>query len=111
MIAATNVAVGVDLADLIQRGAVVYVRGSMRNPRILKLQRIFLLSVIQHIESRPREDARHACIFMDEFKYLISRPALEALGAIRDKRAHVIIAHQSLGDLRDCPSTLTRTPS
>ena len=43
---------------------------------------------------------------MDEFKYLISRPSLEALGAIRDKRAHVIIAHQSLGDLRDCPADL-----
>ena len=43
---------------------------------------------------------------MDEFKCLISRPALEALGAIRDKRAHVIIAHQSLGDLRDCPADL-----
>lgn len=28
------------------------------------------------------------------------------MGAIRDKRAHVIIAHQSLGDLKDCPADL-----
>ena len=106
LVAAVNTRHGVDLAKLMQQGAVIYVRGSMRNPRILKLQRIFVLSMIQHIEVRERESARHVCLFMDEFKYLISRPSLEALGAIRDKRAHVIIAHQSLGDLRDCPADL-----
>lgn len=106
LVAAVNTTHGVDLAKLMQQGAVIYVRGSMRNPRILKLQRIFVLSMIQFIESRERESARHVCLFMNEFKYLISRPSLEALGAIRDKRAHVIIAHQSLGDLRDCPADL-----
>ena len=106
LVAAVNTTHGVDLAKLMQKGAVIYVRGSMRNPRILKLQRIFVLAMIKFIESRERESARHVCLFMDEFKYLISRPSLEALGAIRDKRAHVIIAHQSLGDLRDCPADL-----
>jgi hypothetical protein len=106
MIAATQTTLGVDLAQLIHDGAIIYVRGSMRNPSTLKLQRIFVLSVMQHIEARDRESARHVCLFMDEFKYLISRTALEAMGAIRDKRAHVIIAHQSLGDLRDGPADL-----
>ena len=106
LIAAVNTEYGVDLAKLIQQGAVIYVRGSLRNPRILKLQRIFVLSVMQHIEARDRDTARHVCLFIDEFKFLISKPALEALGAIRDKRAHVMIAHQSLGDLRDCPADL-----
>lgn len=106
LVSAVNTTQGVDLAKLMQQGAVIYVRGSMRNPRILKLQRIFVLSMIQHIEVRERESARNVCLFMDEFKYLISRPSLEALGAIRDKRAHVIIAHQSLGDLKDCPADL-----
>jgi type IV secretory pathway TraG/TraD family ATPase VirD4 len=105
-IPSVNTLGGIDLAKLIQQGAVIYLRGSMRNPRILKLQRIFVLSVMQHIEVRNRETARHVCLFMDEFKYLISRPTLEALGAIRDKGAHVMIAHQSLGDLRDCPADL-----
>lgn len=102
----TQIHDGIDLAKMIREGAVIYVRGSMRDPAILKLQRILLLSVIQFIEQRDREKARHVCLFLDEFKYLISRPALEALGAIRDKRAHVLIAHQSLGDLRDCPADL-----
>lgn len=111
LVAAVNMKTGVDFGTLIKQGAVIYVRGSMRNPRILKLQRIFVLSMMQHIEVRPRElgngqKARHVCLFLDEFKYLISRPTLEALGAIRDKGAHVMIAHQSLGDLRDCPADL-----
>ena len=111
LVEAVNTRTGIDLGSLIKQGAVIYVRGSMRNPRILKLQRIFVLSMMQHIEVRPRElgngqKARHVCLFLDEFKYLISRPTLEALGAIRDKGAHVMIAHQSLGDLRDCPADL-----
>ena len=111
LVDAVNTRTGIDLGSLIKQGAVIYVRGSMRNPRILKLQRIFVLSMMQHIEVRPRQlangqPARHVCLFLDEFKYLISRPTLEALGAIRDKGAHVMIAHQSLGDLRDCPADL-----
>lgn len=111
LVDAVNTRTGVELGNLIKQGAVIYVRGSMRNPRILKLQRIFVLSMMQHIEVRARElgngqKARHVCLFLDEFKYLISRPTLEALGAIRDKGAHVMIAHQSLGDLRDCPADL-----
>ena len=106
MVPAIRTAYGVDLARIIEQGGVIYVRGSMRNPSILKLQRIFVLSMIQIIEKRERDNARHVCLFLDEFKYLISRQALEALGAIRDKRAHVILAHQSLGDLRDCPADL-----
>ncbi|MBL1319692.1 MAG: type IV secretory system conjugative DNA transfer family protein [Methylophaga sp.] len=101
-----NINGGLDLDKAIKDGAVIYVRGSMRNPRILKLQRMFVLAVIQSCESRNREGARHVCIFLDEFKYLISRPTLEALGAIRDKHAHVILAHQSLGDLKDCPNDI-----
>jgi hypothetical protein len=96
--------VGHDFARLIEQGAVIYVRGSMRNPRVLKLQKMLLISIMQSIERRGRDGARHVCLFLDEFKYLVSRTALELLGAIRDKRAHAVIAHQSIGDLRDCPA-------
>ena len=102
----THINEGLNLSQAIKEGAVIYVRGSMRNPRILKLQKMFVLSVMQACENRERESARHVCFFLDEFKYLISKPALEALGAIRDKRAHVMLAHQSLGDLRDCPQDI-----
>ena len=101
-----NVRNGLDIDAAIQEGAIIYVRGSMRNTPVLKLQKMFVLAVIQSCESRERENARHVCMFLDEFKYLISKPALEALGAIRDKGAHIMLAHQSIGDLRDCPKDI-----
>jgi type IV secretory pathway TraG/TraD family ATPase VirD4 len=39
---------------------------------------------------------------LDEFKYILSPPALQALGTVRDKNCHLILAHQSIGDLEEC---------
>jgi len=98
---------GLNIGKAIQEGAVIYVKGSMRQEGVKKLQKMFVLSVMQHCENRDRESARSVCMFLDEFKYLISKPAMEALGAIRDKRAHVMLAYQSLDDLRDCPADMS----
>ncbi|MFW9744071.1 TraM recognition domain-containing protein, partial [Vibrio parahaemolyticus] len=42
----------------------------------------------------------------DELKYHISKPAMEGLGAARDKGVHMFLAHQSIADLKDCPADL-----
>ncbi len=97
---------GMKLNKAIEDGAVIYVRGSTRNPAVIRLQRMFLVAVVQAIEARRGDARRHTTICLDEFKYHISRPSLEALGAIRDKHANVLLAHQSLGDLRDGPKDL-----
>lgn len=97
---------GLDIAQAIAEGAVVYVRGSPRHSRILKLQKMFVLSVIQHCERRARDGARQVCLFLDEFRYLVSAPVLEALASIRDKRAHLVLAHQTVNDLRNVPGDL-----
>lgn len=60
---------------------------------------------------RPRELingqlARHVCLFLDAFKYLRGCSTLEALGTIFDKGAHVMMAHQSLSNLRGRPADL-----
>jgi hypothetical protein len=100
--------VGVDLAKVIEEGGCVYVVGSMRNDIIKTVQRILLVRLIQLAERRDRlaGGLRPVCIVLDEIKYHLSRPALEGLGAARDKGVHLVIAHQSLGDLRDCPNDL-----
>ena len=97
---------GLDIAQAIAEGAVVYVCGSPRHSRILKLQKMFVLSVIQHCERREREGARQVCLFLDEIRYLVSAPVLEALASIRDKRAHLVLAHQTVNDLRNVPGDL-----
>jgi len=95
---------GIDLEKVIEEGGCVYVVGSMRNDIVKTVQRILLIRLIQLAERRDRiaGNLRPVCIVLDEVKYHLSRPALEALGAARDKGVHLVLAHQSLGDLRDC---------
>lgn len=99
---------GVDLAVIVASGGAVYIVGSMRNDTVKTLQRMLLIKFIQLAERRDRMAGplRPVCIVLDEVKYHISRPALEGLGAARDKGVHLVLAHQSLGDLRDCPADI-----
>lgn len=100
---------GVSLADVIDKGGCVYIVGSMRNDIIKTAQRILLVRLIQLAERRDRmsgTELRKICIVLDEVKYHLSRPALEGLGAARDKGVHLVLAHQSLGDLKDCTKDL-----
>ena len=99
---------GIDLANVIEEGGCVYIVGSMRNDIIKTIQRILLVRLIQLAERRDRiaGELRPVCIVLDEVKYHLSRPALEGLGAARDKGVHLVLAHQSLGDLRDCAKDL-----
>ncbi len=99
---------GVSLAEVIENGGCVYIVGSMRNDIVKTAQRILLVRLLQLAERRDRMagELRKICIVLDEVKYHLSRPALEGLGAARDKGVHLILAHQSLGDLKDCTKDL-----
>lgn len=99
---------GLDLADVVESGGCVYVIGSMRNSRVIMMQRMLTVRIIQLAERRDRVKTKPLpiAVFLDEFKYHISKPALEGLGAARDKGVHIIMAHQSLADLHDCPADI-----
>ena len=96
------------LSDTVRDGGCLYIIGSMRNERIKSAQRMALVRLLQLVETRDRINTkpRSVCVFLDELKYHLSRPALEGLGAARDKGMHLVLAHQSLADLRDCPADL-----
>lgn len=96
------------LSDTVRDGGCLYIIGSMRNERIKSAQRMALVRLLQLVETRDRihSKPRPVCVFLDELKYHLSRPALEGLGAARDKGMHLVLAHQSLADLRDCPADL-----
>ncbi len=97
---------GLDLSRSIEQGGCVYIVGSMRNEPVVTLQKILFVRLIQLIES-SRDRKRHCSIFLDEFKYLLSSPALNALGSIRDKGCNILLAHQSLGDFANCGKELS----
>lgn len=96
---------GHDLQAAIKSGDVIYVMGSCENQRVITAQKLLLQRVLQIIKNRSQEDqdARQVCLFLDELKYLLSNSALRAAGVIRDRGCNLIVAHQSIGDLHDCP--------
>lgn len=99
---------GVRLADILENGGCLYVVGSLRLSRVRTAQKMLFLRLLQLVERRDRLEAqRPACLFLDEFRYHVSRPALDGLATARDKGLHVIMAHQSLGDLDDTPADLS----
>jgi hypothetical protein len=105
---AINAPKGFSLKQIFDQGGCCYVIGSMRNSKIITAQRMLLVRLYQLAERRDRvkETPRPIAIFLDELKYHLSKPALEGLGAARDKGVHIIMAHQSVADLKDCPADL-----
>ncbi|WP_226100865.1 type IV secretory system conjugative DNA transfer family protein [Dickeya oryzae] len=105
---AINAPTGFSLQSVFDEGGCCYVIGSTRNSKIITAQRMLLVRLYQLAERRDRVHAapRPVAIFLDELKYHLSKPALEGLGAARDKGVHIIMAHQSVADLKDCPADL-----
>ncbi|WP_299697620.1 type IV secretion system DNA-binding domain-containing protein, partial [uncultured Vibrio sp.] len=103
-----NAVGGMNLKDVFDEGGCCYIIGSLRNSKILMTQKMILIRLFQLAEMRDRvkETPRPIAIFLDELKYHISKPAMEGLGAARDKGIHMFLAHQSIADLRDCPADL-----
>lgn len=103
-IQAINTSAGIDLAEALNNGSIIYIVGSCDCERTKMLQKMFLIRIIQLIKQRDRfRDNKHISIILDEFKHILSTPAINALATVRDFNAHFILAHQSLGDLQDCP--------
>ena len=93
---------GLRLEDWVGKPCVIYITGSTRHDNTVRLQKLVLLRLLQLIDHHgAADDASWTALFIDEFKYLLSPSALQALGTIGDRNCHLLIAHQSLGDLRD----------
>lgn len=102
LLPAIQTVAGIDLSKIVGRPGILYVTGSTRYEPVVRLQKAILLRVLQIVDKRGQEkDGTWTALFLDEFKYLLSPAALQGLGIIADRRCHLLLAHQSLGDLRD----------
>lgn len=93
---------GLDLEEVLSRPGVLYVIGSTTRLEVVAAQKLILQRVLQILDER-RDQSMPVALFLDELKYLLSPASLRAAGTIRDRNCHLIFAHQSLGDLDDCP--------
>ncbi|MTZ83909.1 type IV secretory system conjugative DNA transfer family protein [Citrobacter sp. JL978] len=100
---ATQTAEGVDMRDFVERGGCLYVIGHTRDDVVIRMQRMLVMRLVQMREAMPHH-RRHVTGFLDEIKYLLSKPVLNALGTVRDKGMNFLLAHQSMGDLGSVPN-------
>lgn len=106
---AVNAKQGLDLDEAIDNGAAVYVIGSIRNSAVIAMQRMLLVKLILIAERRERmggEKPRQIMAVVDELSYQISATVIESLKTSRDKGLNLIMAHQSMNDLRSGPKDL-----
>lgn len=94
---------GLHLPSWLEQGGTLYILGSTRHDAVKRLQRMVLLRLLQLAEHRHQEQTRTMALLLDEFKYHLCRSSLDALGTARDKNVHMVLAHQSLGDLAAGP--------
>lgn len=93
---------GLNLAEVLSKPSVLYIIGSTTRLEVVAAQKLILQRILQILDERRDQDMPVA-LFLDELKYLLSPASLRAAGTIRDRNCHLIFAHQSLGDLDDCP--------
>jgi hypothetical protein len=97
---------GIDIQQAIENHTLIYIKCSTDSSRILLLQRILLALILQYCKYRRRSTSRHVVLILDEFKQLLSNIAIKALSTIRSMNANIIVAHQSVDDLKDCPANM-----
>lgn len=98
----TQTTFDIDLTGIIQRGDVLYIRGSTDNYRVKTFQSMLLIRILQIIKSTQVENKRPVALILDEFKHVLSTVSLDALGTVREYGCHALLAHQSMGDLGAC---------
>lgn len=93
---------GLDLASVLEKPGVLYIIGSTTRLEVVSAQKLILQRILQILEDR-KDQSKPVALFLDELKYILSPAALRAAGTVRDRNCHLLFAHQSLGDLDDCP--------
>ena len=93
---------GINLSEIIKNGDCVYIKGSYNIMDIKRLQRMILLRIKQLVENRDTsKKQRQVTIFLDEIKFVLSRPVMDSLSLIRSHKCNIILAHQGPTDLKD----------
>lgn len=104
---AVNSKVEFDMCHMLATGGCVYFAGDMMNPRVVRVQRMILIRLMQIAKNRA-DRSRTITVLADEFKVHISKPFMTGLGAAAGWGMHVVLAFQSLQDLADCPADLDK---
>lgn len=83
--------------------AVVYVRGSIKDHVVRDATRSFIIELVQEISSLSEQRKGHLTLAVDEVRFVISEPLVDALATVAGFGVNIITAYQSILDIRNLP--------
>lgn len=100
----------IDLAHVIESGGAVYVQGALEEEATKAAMRMLFVRLIQLASRRDRLAGalRQVNIIADELRFQISGPVLTALSTARDKGVRLLLACQSLADIRASETSMDK---
>lgn len=100
----------IDLAQVIEKGGAVYVQGALEEESTKAAMRMLFVRIIQLASRRDRMAGplRQVNIIADELRFQISGPVLTALSTARDKGVRLLLACQSITDIKAAETSMDK---
>ncbi|WP_282611022.1 type IV secretory system conjugative DNA transfer family protein [Pelagibius sp. Alg239-R121] len=91
---------GFSIEQTLMENTVVYVRGSLEDAVIRNATKALIIEILQEVRRLAPQRKNHLNLFIDELRFLISTPIVDALATILQFNATITTAYQNFGDLR-----------
>ena len=92
---------GLSIEKSLLNNAVVYVKGSLDDEIVKQATRVMIMEIVQEIKRLYSIRKSHVSLYMDEVRFRISNPLVDALATILGFDAKVILAYQAKNDVRN----------
>jgi len=90
---------GFSVEQSLLNGAVVYVTSSIDNAVLKGATRALIVEILQESKRLERQRETKLSLFIDELRFLVSKPVMDGLATIAGAGVNMSVAFQNLGDL------------
>lgn len=92
---------GLSIEKSLLNNAIVYIKGALDDEIIREAMRILIMEIVQEIKRLALLRASHTTLFIDEVRFLISNPLVDALATIAAFNANIVLAYQAKNDVKN----------
>ncbi|MCZ4283075.1 TraM recognition domain-containing protein [Kiloniella laminariae] len=92
---------GFSIERSLTENAVVYVQGDLNDHVVKSATIAFIIELIQEAQRLVSDRKEHLSIYIDELRFLMSKPVFDALATIAGYDVDLSVAFQSFGDLKN----------
>ena len=92
---------GLSIEKCLRSNAAVYIKGSLDDKIVRAATRIIIMEIIQEARRLSGDRSAHLSLYIDELRFLTSNALVDALATVTGFQTNVIVAYQSMNDLRN----------